>query len=68
MLKAENYGMNKRFQKFVLAVADPGISKRGGGAVPARFLGLGFVLMPLHTYHVFVARVMNKIHNVNIVY
>ena len=38
--------------------ADPGISKRGGGGGGAggggpgavEFLGLGFVLMPLHTY------------------
>ena len=34
------------------AVADPGISKRGLGRGPGavEFLGLGFVLMPLHTY------------------
>ena len=32
-------------------VADPGISKRGGGGPGAvEFLSLGFVLMPLHTY------------------
>ena len=51
-------------------MADPGISKRGGGRGPGavEFLGLGFVLMPLHTYSVFVARVGNKIHYVNIIY
>ena len=32
-------------------VADPGISKRGGPwSRRGRILGLGFVLMPLHTY------------------
>ena len=50
------------------SVADPGISKRGGrGPGAVEFLGLGLVLMPLHTYSVFVARVVNKIHYVNIV-
>ena len=39
---------------------------RGPGGLD--FLGLGFVLMPLHTYYVFVARVVNKIHNINTVY
>ena len=40
---------------------------RGPGAV--EFLGLGFVLMPLHIYpiYVFVVRIMNNIHIVNIV-
>ena len=46
-------------------MADPGISKRGGrGPGAVEFLGLGFVLIP----YVFVAREVNKIHNVNIVY
>ena len=52
-------------------MADPGISKRGGGGPGAvEFLGLGMVLMPRasHIPYVFVARVVNKIHNVNIVY
>ena len=34
----------------IYTVADPGISKRGGGPGAVEFLGLGFVLMPLHTY------------------
>ena len=39
---------------------------RGPGAV--ELLGIGFVLMPLHTYPIFwVTRVVNKIHNINIV-
>ena len=40
---------------------------RSPGAV--EFLGIGFVLTPLHTYpiYVFVARVVNKIDNVDIV-
>ena len=55
-------------------MADPGISKRGvgggGGAGAVEFLGLGFVLFdaPSHRPYVFVARVVNKIHNVNSVY
>ena len=56
-----------RAEKLRPTVADPGISKRGGGAV--KFLGLGFVFYaPSHIPYVFVARVVNKIHNVNIVY
>ena len=44
-----NQRKNKKLSK---PVADPGISKRGGGRGPGavEFLGLGFVLMPLHTY------------------
>ena len=38
--------------------------QKGGSAVEF----LGFVLMPLHILYVFVARVMNKIHNVSIFY
>ena len=40
--------------------------QNGGRGVPGalEFLGLGFVLMS----YVFVARVVNKIHNLNIVY
>ena len=49
-------------------MADPGISKRGRCPGAVELLGIGFVLMPLHTYSVFVARVVNKIHNINTVY
>ena len=55
---------------FVFEVVDPGISKPGGrGPGAVEFLGLGFVLMPLHIYpiYVFVVRIMNNIHIVNIV-
>ena len=44
------------------------IGRRGPGAV--EFLGLGFVLRPLHTYAYpmfFVVREVNKIHIINIV-
>ena len=55
-----------------VSMVDPGISKLGGGCGPSavEFLGLGFVLMPLdsHITYVFVARIVNKIHIVNILY
>ena len=41
--------INAYFATTQVPVADPGISKRrGGGAV--EYLGLRFVLMPLHTF------------------
>ena len=45
-------------------MADPG----GRRLSVVEFLGLGFVLMPLHTYPtVFSVRIVNKIHIVNVV-
>ena len=53
----------------VNTVEDPGISKLGGAVPAGKFLGLGFVLMPHHTYPtVFLVRIVNKIHIVNIVW
>ena len=52
-------------------VADPGISKGGGGARSrgGRIFRSGVCFdAPKHILYVFVARVVNKIHNVNIVY
>ena len=52
-------------------MVDPGILKLGGcGLSAVEFLGRGFVLMPLNSHipYVFVAKIVNKIHIVNIVY
>ena len=54
-----------------VSVVDPGILKLGGcGLSAVEFLGRGFVLMPLNSHipYVFVAKIVNKIHIVNIVY
>ena len=53
-----------------LSVADPGISKRGEArSRRGRIFRSGVRFdAPSHILYVFVARVMNKIHNANIVY
>ena len=50
-------------------MADPGISKRGVRSWRGRMFRSGVCFdAPSHIPYVFVARVVNKIHNVNIVY
>ena len=51
-------------------MADPGISKRGGGrSLRGRIFRSGVCFdAPSHIPYVFEARVVNKIQNVNIVY
>ena len=50
-------------------MADPGISKGGGRSRRDRIFRSGVCFDALsHILYVFVARVVNKIHNVNIVY
>ena len=53
----------------MITVADPGISKRGARSRRARIFRFRICFdVPSHIPYVFVARVLNKIHNVNIVY
>ena len=52
-------------------MGDPGISKQGGGARSRRgriFRSKICFDAPSHIPYVFVARVVNKIHNINTVY
>ena len=64
MFKIENVTINNQWR---IQECQKGGGGRGPGAL--EFLGLGFVFdAPSHIPFVFVARVVNKIHNVNNVY